>query len=165
MDILKMITERRAIRRFKKEIISQKVMDDILEAARWSPSGLNNQPWKFMVLSGSDKNKLADFTVYSYVIHGADKVILIFLDKKESYNYGKDLMAIGACIHNVLLYVHSIGLGACWLGEILSKRADIEKFLKLPKSLELEAVIALGKPASIPKSGRRKDLKNLIIKR
>lgn len=165
MNMLKLIKERRAIRRFKRDAISETTIEDILEAARWSPSGLNNQPWKFMVLDGIDKNKLADYTVYSSVIRGSKKVILVFLDKTESYNYEKDLMAIGACIQNILLYIHAIGLGACWLGEILSKRKEIEKFLKPPKHLELEAVIALGKPAIVPKSGRRKELRSLVISR
>jgi nitroreductase len=166
MDMmLRTIKERRAVRRFKKETVHPKTIENILEAARWSPSGMNNQPWKFMVLDSKDKNRLSDYTVYSSVIREADKVILIFLDKKESYNYEKDLMAIGACIQNVLLYIHSIGLGACWLGEILSKRVEIEKFLKLTKDLELEAVIALGRPAMIPKSGRRTELAKLIIHR
>jgi nitroreductase len=165
MDLMKLIKERRAVRRFKREKIPDKTIKDILEAARWAPSGMNNQPWKFMVLEGKDKNKLADYTVYSYVIHGADKVILVLLDRRESYNYEKDLMAIGACIQNILLYIHGLGLGACWLGEILSKRQEIDKMLKLPKDLELEAVIALGKPAMVPKSTRRTELDKLIIKR
>lgn len=166
MDMmLKVIRERRAIRSFKAEKIPDKTIENILEAGRWSPSGMNNQPWKFMVLDGSNKNKLADYTVYSSVIRSADKVILVFLDKKESYNYEKDLMSIGACIENILMYIHSLGLGACWLGEILSKRDEINSFLKPAKELELEAVIALGRPAIIPKSGKRKELKELIIKK
>jgi len=139
-------------------------MEEVLTAGRWAPSGLNNQPWRFMVLSGKEKDALAEFTHYSYVIKGADKIILVFLDKKYSYNLEKDLMAIGACIQNMLLYIHSQKLGACWLGEIINKRTEIKKLLKLSSSLELEAVIALGEPFNYTKKGKRKDLKSLIMK-
>ncbi|MBU1524091.1 MAG: nitroreductase family protein [Candidatus Omnitrophica bacterium] len=107
MDILQLIKTRRSVRRFKKEKIPAEAVKKILEAARWAPSGLNNQPWRFMVLEGGEKDTLADYTIYSYAIKGADKVILTFLDKKASYSCEKDLMAIGACIQNMLLYIHS----------------------------------------------------------
>jgi nitroreductase len=72
-------------------------------------------------------------------------------------------MAIGACIQNILLYIHSIGLGACWLGEILNKRTEIKRFFNLPNNLELEAALALGKPLSYPKKVSRKKIENLVI--
>lgn len=163
MDILNLIRSRRSIRKFKKSNITAKTIEKILEAGRWAPSGLNNQPWQFMVLEGSKKDELAKYTHYGYIIKGADKAILVFLDKKSSYNYEKDLMAIGACIENMLLYIHSIGLGACWLGEILNRRKEIKKFLKLPQNLELKAVLTLGKAAFYPKVRKRKRLQDLVV--
>ncbi|MFA5271752.1 MAG: nitroreductase family protein [Candidatus Omnitrophota bacterium] len=162
-DALKLIQSRRSIRRFKKWRISAKTIEKILEAGRWAPSGLNNQPWRFMVLDGNNKNALAGYTHYSYIVKGADKIILVFLDKKSSYNYEKDLMAIGACIQNMLLSIHSQKLGCCWLGEILNKRKTIQKILKTSSNLKLEAVLALGKPLRYSEKGKRKKLENLII--
>ena len=163
MDLLGIIKERRSIRKFKKEAISAKAIDDILEAGRWAPSGLNNQPWKFMVLEADKKDVLCEYTHYGSIIKSADKVILVFLDKDVVYNNEKDLLAIGACIQNMLLYIYSIELGACWLGEILNKRDEINKMLKIPSNLQLEAAIALGKPAEKPSLGKRKQLKNLMV--
>ena len=164
MDILKIIKERRSVRKFKKKEIPSKIIDEIFQAARWAPSGLNNQPWKFKVLEKGAKDVLASYTHYSAIIKAADRVILVFLDKNESYNYEKDLMAIGASIQNMLLYIHSKGLGACWLGEILNKRDKLCKDLNIPDDLELEAVIALGEPAQVPKGPSRKNLNSLILK-
>ncbi|MBU2102246.1 MAG: nitroreductase family protein [Candidatus Omnitrophica bacterium] len=163
MNILKTIQSRRSIRRFTKHAIPLRTAEKILESGRWAPSGLNNQPWRFMVLSAEDKDALAGYTKYSHIIKSADKVILVFLDKKTSYNYEKDLLAVGACTQNMLLYIHSIGLGACWLGEILHKRDEINKFFKLSGNLQLEAALAFGKPATHPKKGKRKTLKSLLL--
>ncbi|MCM8819435.1 MAG: nitroreductase [Candidatus Omnitrophica bacterium] len=164
MDILTLIKTRRSIRKFKKESVLSKIIKNILEAGRWAPSGLNNQPWRFMVLEGELKDKVASYTKYSYIIKSADKIILVFLDKACSYNYEKDLLAIGACIQNMLLYIHSIGLGACWLGEILNRRDEIKKLLCLKENLELEAVLAIGKPAIYPRKTSRKKVEELMIK-
>lgn len=165
MGILGLVKDRRSIRKFKKKTVSKQIVEKILEVGRWAPSGLNNQPWRFMVLAGAEKEALAQFTHYRNIIKGANKVILVFLDKKASYNYEKDLMAIGACIQNMLLSIHSLGLGACWLGEILNQRSRLQKSLKLPRHLQLEAAVALGYPVTSARKGRRKPLKSLLLRK
>lgn len=164
MKVLKLIKERRSVRKFKKKVVPLKTIKEILEAGCWAPSGLNNQPWRFMILEKEKKDALAEYTKYGYIIKSANKIILVFLDKDTSYNYEKDLMAIGACIQNMLLYIHSEKLGACWLGEILNQREQIQKELGVKRSFELEAVLAVGSPLSLSKQGKRKTLKSLILK-
>lgn len=163
MDILTLIKTRRSVRKFKKGKISQALVKKILEAGRWAPSGLNNQPWRFMVLENERKDALARYTRYDCIIRDADKIILVFLDKTAVYHCEKDRMAIGACIQNMLLVCYSLGLGACWIGEILNKRKDVQNALKLKKTLELEAVIALGWPQKKEQKGTRKAVKDLLI--
>ncbi len=45
------IKQRRSIRRFKKDPIPEKVINALLEAARWAPSGCNAQPWRFKIIT------------------------------------------------------------------------------------------------------------------
>lgn len=56
MSVLKLIKTRRSIRKFENKAVSKKTISDILEAGRWAPSGLNNQPWRFMVLAKNKKD-------------------------------------------------------------------------------------------------------------
>lgn len=161
--LLKLIKTRRSIRRFKKQNISAATINKILEAGRFAPSGLNNQPWRFLILAGNDKDRLAKYTKYSHILKSADKAILIFLDKTSSYNYQKDLMAIGACAQNMLLAAHSLKLGACWLGEILNKRQKVNAEFNIPKQMELEVVIGLGKPLGYSGKSSRKKINNLQV--
>jgi len=162
--IMNVIKQRRSVREFKKEGVSKDIIRCILEAGRWAPSGLNNQPWRFMVLEKEKKDALAQFTHYSRIVQGCDKLILVFLDREKSYNYEKDLMALGACIQNMLLYIHQQKLGACWLGEILNQKGRIQQRLRVPKRKEFFGCIALGVPARTVQSGRRRPLKTLIDK-
>ncbi len=163
-NLLALIKKRRSAREFKNKEVSQAVINNSLEAGRWAPSGLNNQPWRFKVLAKKKKDSLAEYTKYSRVIKGADKLILVFLDKESSYNYKKDLMAMGAAIQNMLLYFQAEGLGACWLGEILKRAKEVETELSLPAHLEFVAAIAVGIPQSRPVSKQRKPLHKLILK-
>ncbi|MFC1917373.1 nitroreductase family protein [Chloroflexota bacterium] len=49
-DFLSLVKKRRSIRRFKPDPVSDDLVDKILEAAIWAPSGFNLQPWEFVVV-------------------------------------------------------------------------------------------------------------------
>lgn len=165
MDLLKIIQKRRSIRKYQQKPVTNALLTRILEAGRWAPSGLNNQPWRFMVLTNSDlKSQLAQFTKYGHIIKKSSAVILVFIDQRVIYNRDKDLMSIGACIQNMLLTAHSLGIGTCWLGEILNRKKEINKYLHLPAQLELMAAISLGYSAEKARQGKRKPLKSIVLK-
>jgi len=48
MDTIEAIKSRRSVRGFTDENVSDEIITQILEAARWAPSGLNNQAWRFI---------------------------------------------------------------------------------------------------------------------
>ena len=50
MDILEVLTSRKSIRRYKPDPIPDEMLDKILEAARWAPTGENYQPWRLIVI-------------------------------------------------------------------------------------------------------------------
>lgn len=164
MELLEIIKSRRSVRKFTPQPVLDAEINKILDAGRWAPSGLNNQPWRFKVVKDSVlKSVLSKYTVYSKIIHSAPVVICVFLDNNNSYNRVKDIQGIGACIQNMLLEVHELGLGACWLGEILNRRKKAEKLLGVPSSFELMAAIPIGHPLQIKKTGIRKLLKQLMV--
>ena len=49
-DILDVLISRKSIRRYKPDPVPDEMIDKILEAARWAPSGENYQPWRFVVI-------------------------------------------------------------------------------------------------------------------
>jgi len=140
------------------------MIGNILEAGRWAPSGLNNQPWKFAVIEDRGLNEeISRLTHYARVVKGAQVLIAVFLDNSEGYHRTKDVQAIGACIQNMLLETHSQGLGAVWLGEIIKSDKQIRDVLGLTSDLELMAVLAIGYPAENPGHGARKEIENIIV--
>lgn len=162
--MLDVIRSRRSIRKFKKQLPGDTALRQILEAGRWAPSGLNNQPWRFLIISDKkQKDGLASFTKYASIIKRSPLLIAVFLDIADSYNREKDLMAIGACVQNMLLEAHATGLAACWLGEILNKKKEVSSWLDVDRDLELMAVLALGYSDEKPVCKSRKSLKSLIV--
>ena len=53
MDVYEAVTSRRAVRGFKDEPVSREVLERVLSAAAWSPSGSNIQPWNTYLLTGA----------------------------------------------------------------------------------------------------------------
>ena len=162
--MLDAIRQRRSIRHYNQKMPLDDEIEDVLEAGRWAPSGLNNQPWRFLIIKDkAKKDKLVGFTKYGDIIKDAPVAIVVCMDIGDSYNREKDLMAIGACIQNMCLQAYALGLGTCWLGEILNKKQQVAKFLNLDEDLELMAVITLGYPDEDITQACRKPLKELTI--
>jgi len=163
--MLDSIKNRRSIRRFKAQEVDGKLVKEIIEAGTWAPSGLNNQPWKFVIIrSPAIKDQLAVLTRYGKIIQQAPLCIAVFLDTAATYDRTKDIQAIGACIQNMLLAIHALGLGGVWLGEILKNSEKVRHLLGISSALELMAVIALGYPDEQTVASPRKKLDEVIVK-
>ena len=60
-DIYEMMSTLRAVRRLRPDPIPDDVMDRVLQAAAWAPTGGNMQPWRVIVVTSSErKQALAD---------------------------------------------------------------------------------------------------------
>lgn len=164
MNTLEAIFSRRSIRRFQKRPVDEGVLRKVLEAGIWAPSGMNNQPWRFVVIRDEEvKQKLSSMTHYSDIVKGAPVLVAVFLDHRSSYDYVKDVQSCGACIQNILLAAHELGLGAVWLGEILKAKEEVRELLGVEEECELMAMVALGHPAEEPQ-GKRRPLESFILK-
>lgn len=163
--VIAAMLERRSIRKFTAEAVAREDILTILEAGRWAPSGLNNQPWRFLVISRDDPRhaKLAGCTKYAHIVRASAACIAVTLDKGAMYNEMKDHQGAGACIQNMLLAIHALGLGAVWLGQIVNDQSASLTALGLDQTAhELQAVIALGHPDQTGGS-TRKPLAELLL--
>jgi nitroreductase len=164
MTLLEVISSRRSIRKYKKEPVPDRLINEILEAGRWAPSGLNNQPWRFAVIKDqSFKTQLSGMTHYSNIISNSDFCVAVFYNNLSGYHREKDLMSIGACIQNMLLYAHYLGIGSVWLGEILKNKDKINDALGIDPMNEFMALIAFGYPDE-DAAGERLKMSELLLK-
>ena len=162
--VIDAIHKRRSVREFEAKDVPDEIIEKIIEAGTWAPSGLNNQPWRFMVVKDEGgKEGLAKLTHYGHIIKGAPACICVFMDMEASYDRTKDVMAIGACNQNILLAAHSLGLGSVWLGEILKRKEEAGEFLHAPESYELMAVLAIGYPTPKERTSNRTDAGELTF--
>ncbi|WP_147820659.1 nitroreductase family protein [Salidesulfovibrio onnuriiensis] len=163
--VLRAIRERRSIRKYTEEPVSRDHLTAMLEAGQWAPSGLNNQPWRFLVILPGDERReeLAQCTKYGHIVRNAGALVCVLLQREAMYSETKDHQGAGACIQNMLLAAHALGLGAVWLGQIINDQAASLGALGLsPDDYELQAVLAVGHPAQRGDS-QRKPLTELLL--
>jgi nitroreductase len=170
-SILSCIASRRSVRAYTSQKVGRDDILKLLTAAGWAPSGNNLQPWKFCVVmeDAELKNRLASLTVYQNWVKEAPCLIAVYLDTKMiddkiANAYMKHVQSIGSAIQNILLAAHELGLGTCWIGEILKSEDKIQELLALPPTLQLMAVISVGYPAKDKLKATRKTVSENILK-
>jgi len=144
MQVLETIRTRRSIRKFKNQDVPDNLINQILTAGTWAPYG-RNQIWRFAVIKDPGlKSDIAKLTAYAKILENAPVIVPVFFDRRKTYHNMKDAQTMGACIQNMLLAIHGLGLAAVWIGEILKSKKAVRNLCGAPESYELSAVIALG---------------------
>jgi len=153
MDVLQAIKDRRSIRKYTPEPVSEEQVTQILEAGRWAPSRGNSQPWKFVVLNDEQiRKELADAIPTGKFLAQAPQGIAVVVNPKSSKHPEQEA---AAAIQNMLLAAHALGLGTCWIsihGTDCEEKA--KQLLLIPEEELCVSVVSIGHPAEIPEKGR-----------
>ncbi|MEM3407738.1 MAG: nitroreductase family protein [Nitrososphaerota archaeon] len=156
MDVFEAIKSRRSIRAFQEKEIPEEFIEKILDSARWAPSAGNTQPWEFIIVKDKElKMKLAEAAYGQYFIVEAPLVIVVCTNiRKSSSRYGSrgetlySIQDAAAATQNILLSIHALGLGACWIGAFSEEKVSL--ILNIPKYVRPVAILPIGYPAEKP---------------
>lgn len=164
-SLMQLIRNRRSVRILKDEILPNHIIDKIIEAARWAPSACNRQGWRFIVVNNPDlKRNLAKHFSYEKTrefITSAPNIIFVFYDKTISPEKFAYIQSASAAIQNILLAIHSLGLGAIWYNSIPER--PVLDFFKVPKNYYYVAAIIFGIPEKIPMVPSRKSANSIAF--
>ncbi len=164
MKMFEGIISRRSVRLYDSKPLETESLNKIIQSAIWAPSGKNGQPWKFKVIT--EKNiieEISKLSANSRWLKTAPCLIIVYLDKMCSYHYIKDVQSCGAAIQNMLLTAHEIGIGSCWIGDLLEKGDAINKLFEVDDSLELMGVVSFGYGRGRSINVGRKDINEFLI--
>ena len=163
--VLEAMYNRRSIREYTDEEIPIEQLREIVKAGIWAPSGLNNQPWRFVIVKSPEiLEELALQTHYGHIVRAAKALIAVYLNVEAMYDEVKDHQSAGACIQNILLAAEALNLGGVWLGQILKNKTAVNKILGLDENHDLMAIVALGHPLHRNQKSKRKDISELLLK-
>ena len=74
------IYERRSVRKYKDKIVDHEIIEKILDAGRMAPSALNEQPWKFYVITNKEiiksfSKEISKITAQQFIKGGPKRII------------------------------------------------------------------------------------------
>lgn len=144
-ECLQAIMKRRSVRTFAAEPVSREEIVTALKAAMAAPSGMNRQPWSFIVVTRPE-TVASLCKAHGHAAFGvnAGAVILPF-GKKEGQKWFDQDMA--AATENLLIAVANLGLGATWCGMDEVRQKAIRPLVGLPEDQFIFALIPVGVPA------------------
>ena len=150
---MKEIFERRSIRKFTDEPISQVHLEKLLRAAMRAPSAGNQQPWEFIVVKNKETMKaVQQFHPYARPLDTADCAVVVCGDTRRQRFQGYWVQDCSAAIQNLLLEAKFLGLGGVWMGVYpMDERVSAcSKLFRLPEEVIPLGIVALGHPAEDP---------------
>ncbi|HZE22204.1 MAG TPA: nitroreductase family protein, partial [Desulfobaccales bacterium] len=175
MDIYKAIHQRRSHRLYKPDMPSREVLERVVEAALWAPSGMNLQAWEITVMAGKFRDEFVEFVdqavknlipllkkagvpdksqelVMKFFknLGNAPVVIAVTIEKMplDPSNYA-NIQSGAALFQNLLLAAHAEGLGTCWMTGAHSLETEILQFLG-KEDKQLLAITPIGYSAKEP---------------
>lgn len=172
--VLQALRERRSIRRYKAEQITDEELTAVLEAGTWAPTAKGMQdPWIVAVQNPELLHRISEMNRKVWgtdtdPFYGAPTYVLVFCSHPEKWANG--ICDGSLVLGNMMLAAHAIGLGSCWINrerEMFDtpEGAALMRELGLPDSLMGVGALALGYPASFPPSVKpRKENYYRVIK-
>jgi nitroreductase len=134
----------RAVRRFAPHPLPMRVVDDVLEVARWTGSASNRQPWELILLR--DKGILRaigglDGTAgLRHVADAAEVIVLVPNGRLTDFDEGR-------WTERVMLAAAAHGLGA-GIGRVPDEHATtVGELLAMPADRVIRTMVSLGYPA------------------
>jgi nitroreductase len=152
MNLKELVLKTRSYRRFDEAYkVETSVLENLVDLARFSASGANRQPLKFLIYNAPEEClKVFPYLAWAgYLTEwaGPEKgerpsaYIIILGDKSITEIFGVDH---GIAAQSIMLGATEAGLGGCIIASI--KRDELCEELSIPDNFEVLLVLALGKP-------------------
>jgi len=180
-EVLKAIAMRRSVRSYKKKKIPRDILIKIIEAGNQAPSGMNSQPWRFVVVEDEEFHrrltqvavpnakrllegiKETDPERYELIKRRYEELedpiyysapVIVFVIGRGTY---ADLSCPLAC-ENMMLAAHSMGIGSCWVyfGSLVTEDELIRKTLELRDDERIFGPLVFGYPEQFPEPPEKK---------
>ena len=135
-EVLENIRSRRSIRSYKSDPVPRELIEQVLEAGMYAPTGKGMQ--SPIILTVTDKAVRDKLSAMNAKIMGSDSdpfygapVVLVVLADRSMPNHVYDGTLV---MENLMLAAHSLGLGSCWIHRA-REEFDSEEGKQLLKSI------------------------------
>ncbi len=182
MELAQLIRERRTIQAFTKEKVPDELVKHALSLSLWAPNHRLTFPWRYMLVSGNRREKLADLAAELKaakkgellpVAHEAVRatvlnpshLLMLGLKNEPDSEVDKENFATLACSVQILsMVLWEQGVGAKWSTSGFTKHAKTYDILGISREqVRLEGCIFIGKGSVVPHASARPNLERILM--
>lgn len=117
MEAMENLLSRRSIRKYSSRQVPQELLDQVLEAGLYAPSGMNSQV--SVMVAVTDKETRDQLSRMNAAVMGMDNdpfygapCVIVVLADPERYTWVEDASLV---MGNLMNAAHAVGLGSCWI--------------------------------------------------
>lgn len=116
-EAMKNLLERRSVRGYKKDLVPAEVLDEILEAGKYAPSGMGQQKTLMVITQKPElvaklsKMNADVMGAKSDPFYGAPTVVIVFADSEQGTCVENGSLVMG----NLMNAAHAVGVDSCWI--------------------------------------------------
>jgi nitroreductase len=141
MDVFDAIRTLLAVRAYQDESIPEDLVRRIVEAGRLTGSGMNRQPWHFIVVRERETlRRLGALATSGSYVAQAPLAVVVATDKTRFA-----VSDASRAIQSMLLTAWADGVGSNWVG--FGGLDKVKDLLDIPAGLEVLAILPFGYPA------------------
>lgn len=149
MEVFEAIRTMLAVRQFQDKPVPEETIRRVLEAGRLTASGMNAQPWHFVVVEDRETlRRLGPLAPSGPYVAQAPVAIVVAVERSKWA-----VSDASRAIHSMLLTAWSEGLGGNWVG--FGGLAGVDALLGIPGNLDVLAMLPLGYPATAVGRGKK----------
>ena len=149
MDIFDAVRTLLAVRNYQKKPIPDAVVRRIVEAGRLTGSGMNRQPWHFVVIRDPESlRKLGAMASSGSYVAQAPLAIAVATDRTRFA-----VSDASRAIQSMLLTAWGEGVGSNWVG--FGGLEPVKDLLGIPADLDVLAILPFGYPARAVGRGKK----------
>ncbi len=149
MNTIEAIKNRRSVRKYKADEVSDEHLQILLEAAMLAPSAGNAQPWEFIIVKSKEaREKIAQVNPFAQMAIEAPLSIIVCGNLKEEKYPGFWQQDCSAALQNLMLAAVELGLGTVWTGvyPVEERVKQVQEYFNMPEHILPMGIVVVGHP-------------------
>ena len=165
VDVVQAIRSRRTHKQYGSEPVSETVVRELVDLARWAPNHKLTNPWRFRLLGPETRTQIDELVSEADVIklRRAPTLLLVTAVLSDDPVLAEeDVLAAGAATYALLLAATERGLASYWRTPSCFREPDVRSVLGLSDDEVLVALVHLGAPVTDPPAKERAPVEDVF---
>ncbi|TXK80630.1 nitroreductase [Paenibacillus sp. N3.4] len=182
MELAQLLKERRSVHVFENRPVALELVKELLDTAVWVPNHRMTQPWRFVIVQGEGRRKLADIVrtlreknesdpakakeigqkFYDKFMSIPMFLAVVMTEHTHPVTREEDYASTSCLIHNFSLLAWEQGIGLVWETYPLLHLTEFREALGVKPGEKIVGSLHVGYPAQVPAAQKRKSARELV---